>query len=235
VFEQTLMNEMLNKNISYFIHAPRSAQTAYAQTMKKLQESDLKNLTSFYKKKVDYVLERLKKMGAAMPDPLYQVEATFYALGNFKDLFGLKQPAEIRRALQTTDCVSTDEELAYYLLFNDSLMVAPLSYFGLAKDSGYIRITCSGNEEELIEIMDRLEHRLFEARQVKKIMLLDEVTQKMPELKKVDSHMYDVVSQKIDVLNTQEDSCLTLKTKNHVLATLQSILRNYLGFLEEIS
>ncbi|MGL5742628.1 MAG: pyridoxal phosphate-dependent aminotransferase [Legionella sp.] len=33
VFEATLMNEMLNKNISYFIHAPRSAQAAYAQTM----------------------------------------------------------------------------------------------------------------------------------------------------------------------------------------------------------
>src|SRR3990167_1294693 len=235
VFEQALMNEMLNKNISYFIHAPRSAQLAYAETMAKFDETERKKICFFYKKKVDYVIERLKAMGAAMPDPFYNVEATFYALGNFKDLFGLELPDEVRRVLQRAGKISTDEDLAYYLLFNDSLMIAPLSYFGLAKDSGYIRITCSGDDQELTEIMDRLEFRLFEARQLKKIALLEIVTQKISELKKVYPHMHEIVSQKIAILNNQEDTCLTLKAKNHVLNTLQSSLESYLGLLGEIS
>ena len=114
-------------------------------------------------------------------------------------------------------------------------MIAPLSYFGLAKDSGYIRITCSGDDQELTEIMDRLEFRLFEARQLKKIALLEIVTQKISELKKVYPHMHEIVSQKIAILNNQEDTCLTLKAKNHVLNTLQSSLESYLGLLGEIS
>ncbi len=33
VFDKGMMNEFLNKNINSFIHAPRSAQKAYAETM----------------------------------------------------------------------------------------------------------------------------------------------------------------------------------------------------------
>lgn len=169
VFEPILMNEMLNMNISYFIHAPRSAQIGYAQTMMHFNREEQKKLANFYKVRVAYVIQRLQAMGAAMPDPLYHVEATFYALGDFSDLFGLELPQDAARALQRTGRVSTDEELAYYLLFEDALMVAPLSYFGLSEKSGYLRITCSANEKELCELMDRLEQRLFKVRQIKKL------------------------------------------------------------------
>ncbi|MCX7115154.1 MAG: pyridoxal phosphate-dependent aminotransferase [Gammaproteobacteria bacterium] len=169
VFEQALMNEMLNKNMSYFIHAPRSAQIAYAQTMAAFDTVDRKNLVMFYKKKTDYVMGRLQAMGALMPDPLYQVDATFYVLGDFSDLFGLELPIEAQRALQKTGAVSTGEEIAYYLLFKDAVMIAPLSYYGLSQNCGFMRITCSGNEAELKELMDRLEQRLFKARKNKEL------------------------------------------------------------------
>lgn len=227
VFEQTLMHEMLNKNINYFIHAPRSAQFAYAHTMSNFDVAEQKSMTTFYKNKVDYVIKRLHEMGAAMPDPQYQVEATFYALGNFSDLLGLEMPEEAYRALQKTGKVSTGEELAYYLLFKDAVMIAPLSFFGLAKDSGFIRITCSGNAEELKELMDRLEHRLLKARKNKKLTLLDNINQKLPELKNLDAHLYEIISNKIAIYTHEEDNCLTLKIENQALERLQSSIVSF--------
>lgn len=176
VFNQVLMNEMLHKNITYLIHAPRSAQLAYAETMAHFDATEQKNLITFYKKKVDYVMTRLHAMGASMPDPTYQVEATFYALCDLSELFGLDLPKEAQRALQKTGKVSTGEDLAYYLLFNDAIMITPLSYFGLPKNSGFMRITCSANEHELKELMDRLEHRLYEVRRCKKLEFVEDVS-----------------------------------------------------------
>lgn len=174
VFNQVFMNEMLTKNITYLIHAPRSAQLAYAQTMAQFDANEQKNLITFYKKKVDYVIARLHAMGAAIPDPAYQVEATFYALCDLSELFGLDLPIEAQQALQKTGKVSTGEDLAYYLLFKDAVMITPLSYFGLPKNSGLMRITCSGNEQELQELMDRLEQRLLKARECRKLALLED-------------------------------------------------------------
>lgn len=163
-FDAQLMHEILMKNISFCIHAPRSAQFAYAQTMLHFDDNARQKLSRYYQDKVDYVLDRLRKMGAAMPDPEYKVEATFYALGNFTDLLGLDLPQETQVALQKTGKVSTGEDIAYYLLFKDALMITPLSYFGLSKHCAYMRITCSGSQQELKILMDRLEHRLVEAR-----------------------------------------------------------------------
>lgn len=234
VFDPTLMNEMLNKNISYFIHAPRSAQLAYAETMANFDEIERMKLVVFYKNKVDYVINRLSLMGASMPDPLYAVEATFYALTDLSDLFGLELPDEMQRVFKKTlsGKVTTDEELAYYLLFKDSIMVAPLSYFGLSHTNGFMRITCSGNEQELKELMDRLEQRLLKARQDKKTVLLELVNQKLGELKKVDIHMYELISKKIlHVINAEENS-LALKSNNHVLEKLQATMIGFLGVME---
>ena len=233
VFDPALMNEMLNKNISYFIHAPRSAQLAYAETMANFDEIERNSLITFYKKKVDYVINRLHVMGASMPDPLYNVEATFYALADFSDLFGLELPSEMQRVFKDVISakVKTDEELVYYLLFKDAVMIAPLSYFGLAPDSGFMRITCSGNERELQELMDRLENRLFEARKNKKLVLLESIALKLPELRNVDSHMYEIISKKIEIIMYEEDSCLTLRKKNKVLDMLQSTIVSFLEFM----
>ncbi|PJD92776.1 MAG: hypothetical protein CK424_04130 [Legionella sp.] len=227
VFETALMNEFLNKNISYFIHAPRSAQMAYAQTMINFDDVEKQNLREFYKQKVDYVLNRLNDMSANMPDISYTVHATFYALGNFSDLFGLMLPIEAQRALQKKGKITTDEELAYYLLFKDSVMIAPLSYFGLPNNKGFIRITCSGNIQELKELMDRLEYRLFKARKKIKLAFLESIMKQLPELKNLDESMYLAIIKKM-ALFSEEDTCKSLKTKNEILqkikATIEGIL-----------
>lgn len=231
VFEPALMNEMLNKNISYFIHAPRSAQIAYALTMEAFDASEQKQLIRFYRKKIDYVIMRLHAMGAAMPDTMYDVDATFYALADFSELFGLELPADIQRVMQKSGTISTGEELAYYLLFNDSVMISPLSYFGLPPDCGYIRITCSGNDAELRELMDRLEKRLFEARMAKNTYTIEKINQKLPELNRLDEHMFQILSQKVDIIQEGEVNCLTLKEKNKILEKLYTTIVSFIGFI----
>ncbi|WP_058533049.1 pyridoxal phosphate-dependent aminotransferase [Legionella saoudiensis] len=232
VFEQRLMNEILNKNISYFIHAPRSAQIAYAETMRDFNKEEQKKLSKFYKKKVEYVQNRLQLMGAEMPDPEYKVEATFYVLGDFSDLFGLEMPGEARRVLQHIDVVKTGEDLAYYLLFKDALLLAPLSYFGLPMNSGIMRITCSGNKHDLKEMMDRLEDRLFEARSNIKHQLLESIKQELPKIKEIDNQLYIICHQKLEYVIHEEDSCLVLKDKNNTLSKMRSIIDNLLGLIE---
>lgn len=230
VFDQKLMTEILNKNISYFVHAPRSSQMVYAQTMANFDAKEHTKLTEYYKKKVEYVTGRLQAMGATMPDPTHKVEATFYALGDFSDLFGLELPADASRVLQRAGKITTDEELAYYLLFTDSVMLAPLSYFGLSANHGFLRITCSGNDEELHELMDRLESRLLEARKNMYHSLLKEVTQELIEIKKIDHPLYETLSQKIT--KPEQDNCFSFKEKNLVLIEIQHTLSGLLHLMK---
>lgn len=232
VFDDELMNELLNKNINYFIHAPRSAQMAYAETMVHFNDNEQKKLADFYKKKVRYVSTRLKTMGANMPDPLYKVEATFYVLGDFSDLFGLELPEKALRVLQKAGPVTTDEELAYYLLFTDALMIAPLSYFGLPKNSGCIRITCSADEKELQEMMNRLEHRLINARIIKKTAIIKQINQMLPHLESVDKHTYEIVTHKMLPFLSDESGCLALKTHIHALEKIRLLIIGFVGLLD---
>ncbi|STX48103.1 kynurenine--oxoglutarate transaminase [Legionella hackeliae] len=155
--DKKFMSELLATNISLCGHAPRSLQMAYAYTMDKLDLDEKNKLRTFYKSKVDYVSERVREMGATMPDAGYKVEGTFYVLADFSDMLGLEIDAEAKRALGETGVISTDEELAYNLLFKDSVMIAPLSYYGTSAEAGIMRITCSDNKEQLCELMDRLE------------------------------------------------------------------------------
>lgn len=163
-FDAHLINELVRHKITTYLHAPRSAQIAYAETMLAFNDEDRLKMSSYYQQKVDYVIKRLHAMGAAMPDERYKVEGTFYALGDFSDLFGMEMPDEAKRALPEASIIQTGEDLVYSLLFKDSIMVAPLSYFGMSKDCGYIRLTCSGKDNQLIALMDRLENRLKQAR-----------------------------------------------------------------------
>lgn len=166
-FDNFLMNELVRQQITSYIHPPRSAQIAYAETMQNFTQEDRRSMALYYQKKVKYVMNRLRKMGAEMPCSYYQVDATFYALGDFSELMGTKIPKEAAAVLNKKGIVQTGEELVYSLLFEDSLMLAPLSYFGLPDDCGYLRITCSAKSDELKEMMDRLERRLSDARTLK--------------------------------------------------------------------
>ena len=230
VFDQKLMTEVLNKNISYFLHAPRSSQIVYAQTMANFDANEHTKLLEYYKKKVDYVTERLQAMGASMPDQNYQIEATFYVLGDFSDLFGLDLPNDVSRVLQRTGKITTDEELAYYLLFIDSIMLAPLSYFGLMADRGFLRITCSGHGDELEDLMDRLEARLLESRKNRCLALFENIKQELIKMKEIDLPLYEAISQKLP--EPDHDNCLSLKTKNLVLKEIQDTLNGFLHLMK---
>lgn len=220
VFDPEMMNELLNKNINYFIHVPRSAQIAYADTMASFDHLEQKRLADYYEKKVCYVLHRLKEMGASMPDPYYTVDATFYALCDLSDLFGLAMPEESKQVYGKVNTVQTDEDISYYLLFEDAVMVAPLSYFGLNKSSGFMRITCSANSAELDELMNRIESRLAYSRIIKKQNIIDIINRQLSLIKDRDRHVFDLASTKLAPYLTDEKKCYVLKQQ---LAVLEQI------------
>lgn len=217
-FDKKLSSELLAKNISNTGHAPRSSQIAYSSTMDAFDESERQRRISFYKRKVDYVTERLKAMNATMPDPEHRTAATFYVLTDLSDLFGLELPEEATRALGKGGVVTNDEELTYYLLFKDRVMIAPLSYYGLDAKKGYMRITCSGNQSELKELMDRLENRLMEARLIRQQRLLDSMHARLPELEHSHPSLYTKVTEQIAHVSQKEKSCAGLKDDNKRLA-----------------
>ncbi|WED43689.1 pyridoxal phosphate-dependent aminotransferase [Legionella cardiaca] len=224
-FDKVMMSKLVTKNISLTGHAPISAQKAYAETMKNLSNEDLAALKKFYKKKVDYVAERLNTMGAGMPDPNYKVEGAFYVLADFSDMLGLSLPEQAKRALGKTGEIKTDEELAYALLFEDDLMIAPLSYFGMPGDKGFMRITCSRNLDELKELMDRLENRLLVARKVKKKNLEDMIAQLSLEFTTSKTTQF---TQRLDVMKGDKENCITLKKHNMILKDLLSEMQRAL-------
>lgn len=168
-FNEDLMYEMCEISTNIYGHPPRTLQHAFAEAMDKLDDAELINLNNYYREQVEYAAIRLKQMKIAMPDPSYRVTGTFYILCDLSELFGLPLPRETQRALNKAGKIQTDEDIAYYLLFNDGLMLAPLSYYGLSNNKGYIRITCSGGMSEMKELMDRLENRLVQARKTKQL------------------------------------------------------------------
>lgn len=233
-FNNDLMGKLLEKNIDTIGHAPRSAQIAYAETMEKFTEESHKKLVNFYKEKVEYVENRLKKMGANMPDEEYKVEGTFYILGDFSDLFGIELPKNSERALEKSGKVETDEELAYYFLFADSIMLAPLSYFGLDKNKGFLRITCSANIEELTELMDRIEDRLYKARYNKKLTLLDKIEKQLFTFKDINIEKHDETAIKLSKITLKNKDCLSLKKENQMLQKIIVDNANYINKNNEI-
>lgn len=232
VFDPEMMNELLNKNINYFIHVPRSAQIAYAETMASFDHHEQQQLSAYYERKVAYVLNRLKEMGASMPDPSYKVEATFYALGDFGDLFGLPMPEEAGQVFQKISTIKTDEDMAYYLLFNDAVMIAPLSYFGLEKNSGFMRITCSATDTELDELMSRLEQRLVYARQIKKDHLIHIINELVLQIKAQDTHMYELVTTKVSPYLPHEINSYQLKEQLDALAKIRAFAEDYINIMK---
>ena len=181
-FDEKLMGALRDQNIKAIGHAPRSAQIAYAYTMLNFTDKEKEELEEFYKPKVDYVYQRAQQMGAAMPDPAYKVDGTFYVLCDLSDLLGEEIPLQAKRALGKTGKIQNSEDLVYSLLFQDSLMVAPGSYFGMSPNNGFIRITCSGTSEQLKEMMDRIEQRLLTARQNKSKRLVSEIELQLSKL-----------------------------------------------------
>lgn len=221
-FAPELMTKLRNTNINTIGHAPRSAQLAYAKAMQYFNAHEMNLLADFYKPKVEFIAQKLKELGACMPDPLYKVEGTFYVMGDFSDLLGVALPREAKRALGKLGSVTTSEELAYYLLFKESIMLAPGAYFGLPVKNGILRITCSGTQEELEELMSRLEARLLKARLNQSAQLVDDIRKQLMILNSEDMSLYDSMQQQLTIIldNSKPNNCLALKNQNQQLKDL---------------
>ncbi|CEG55611.1 aminotransferase class I/II-fold pyridoxal phosphate-dependent enzyme [Legionella fallonii] len=219
-FDPELMNALRNKNISTIGHAARSAQLAYAHAMAHFGDKEKKELKDFYYPKVQYVWQRAQAMGAAMPDPSYKIDSTFYVLCDFSDLLGDEIPTEAQRALGRTGRIKTSEELIYSLLFKESLMLAAGSFFGMPENNGVVRITCSGTEAELKDMMDRLEGCLLQARKRKSDLLVKEIRQQITILTSVDAAKGTIALKRLEKISVPNNSVLQLKAKNKVLVEL---------------
>lgn len=224
-FDKQLMGAFRDKNIEAIGHAARSAQMAYAYTMQNFTDKDRQELEDYYKPKVDYVYKRIQEMGATMPDPAYKVEGTFYVLCDLSELLGEEIPLDAQRALGKGGKIQTSEELVYSLLFQDSLMVAPGAYFGMNPYNGFIRITCSDNEEVLKELMDRLENRILLTRKNKVTELVDKIQKQLSKLENAAGVLNDfqqIMQQRLSAITINAASSLELKEHNIVLEKLLS-------------
>ena len=219
-FDAELMNELRNKNISTIGHAPRSSQVAYAHAMAHFDDKEKQALKEFYYPKVQYVWQRAQEMGAAMPDPLYRIDSTFYVLCDLSELLGEEIPTAAQRALDKGGKITTSEELIYSLLFQESLMLAAGSYFGLPTSNGIVRITCSGNEQELKDMMDRIETSLLQARKRKNSSLRSEINYQLSVLDTISNEKKKVALMQFDKIIKTTDSPLELKKQNTDLVKL---------------
>lgn len=164
---KAIMTRLLEINATINLHPSRHLQMAYAQAMNAFSAQDKAQLKLFYQPQVAYVEKRLQEMNIQMPDPLYKPEGSFYMMANLKALLG--QPMSIAAKSVFThpnDIITTDEDLVYSLLFDDQIMLAPGSYFGLDPTAGYVRITCSLGEKSLGKMLDKIEQRLMPRKEV---------------------------------------------------------------------
>lgn len=143
-------------------------------------------------------------------------------------------PPITQNALNKTGKIKTDEDIAYYLLFNDRLMITPLSYFGLSKYHGYMRITCSGGLEELQDLMNRLETRLTEARKIKQARIKLKLIATLSAIAKIDTKFHETIINEIAALldyqkNNDNVTALKLKESNTLLGKILSNVQLYLA------
>lgn len=152
--DPTFMEKMLQNSMVEHLHSPKSSQFAYAWAMHHLNEQALANLVNWYRPKVERVKQILQKTGLDQNLPI-PTDSTFYVIANFSCLIG-KQMHKKACAVRKREVIEADLDIAYHLLYEYGLAFCPLSFFGIDPTLGYLRITCSQQEEE----MDILEERL---------------------------------------------------------------------------
>ncbi|WP_133128700.1 aminotransferase class I/II-fold pyridoxal phosphate-dependent enzyme [Legionella nagasakiensis] len=215
-FNAQIMAELVQNNITNCGHAPISLQRAYAEAMAHFTDDERQKTINFYRPKVEYVHRRLIKMGANLPGCLEKPKGTFYVLGDFSDLIGEPLSEDTYKALGKIGNIVSDEDIAYSLLFKNSVMLAPLSYFGVSSKKGYLRITCSENTEDLEDLMTRLESRLMHARMEKQKTLKEQLSKALVSLEKLDTAKHSEIILQLAKINW-DNSCLGLKTQNELL------------------
>lgn len=227
-FNKQIMNMILEHSIRNYGHAPRSLQMAYAKTMEHFSETQRMEINKYYRQKVEYVQSRLCKMNAMLPDSEYHIEATFYILGDFSELFGDHLSKDACLTLEKYGVIASDEDIAYSFLFNDSVMVAPASYYGIDKKKGYLRITCSADMDELQVLMDRMETRLRTARLKHLNYLKQAINEQLIQLETINHQQASEFSKSTLLLVSNIQEMAALKQKNselkQILLTIKCLI-----------
>lgn len=222
-FNPELMASIVKASVQSCGHAPLSSQMIYAKIMDQFTDVDRIEINNFYRPKVHYVQKRLSEMGASMPDTEYRVDGTFYVLADLNDLLGEPLHPKASEALGKTGKAVTDEDITYNLLFTNSLMIAPLSYFGVQKNKGYFRITCSEKQDVLESLMDRLEDHLKQNRLSKRQELIGAIKNQALLLKKIKSPIdksrinFDDYFKSREECSDEKTTALKLKEQNEIL------------------
>jgi len=157
---------ILSKLIEYLGHASLSSQYMYAHLLQCLIQDPtyLREMSQYYARKLQFSCDKLSDIGASLPDNTYQPYGTFYVCCDLSPLLGLPISSKATQALGKTGTIASDEDIAYTLLFEDGIMIAPLSYYGVFKSQGYCRITCGESELMLAHFLDVIGERLEKAR-----------------------------------------------------------------------
>lgn len=117
------------------------SQVAAQEAMEGSQEC-IQDMLVHFKQRHDYVVERLNKIDGVSCLP---TDGTFYCFPN------------VQAAMDRIDGITTDVELAEYLIEHAGVALVPGSAFGLA---GYVRISIATSQENLTNALDRLEQAL---------------------------------------------------------------------------
>lgn len=189
----TLLSKVKTWHTNLIGHADRITSKGYADAMDHFNDASQQKIVNFYSPIVQNVERRLEEIGAAMPDKSYKVEGAFYVLADLGDLINIEIPSNA--AFPGLTKILDDESLAYYLLFEHKIMVAPFSYFGGHPTKGIVRITCSDMKDSS-ELLDRLESILANIRQKKSQQCLESILKLITN--PIDN--YENLSKEVDYL-----------------------------------
>jgi aspartate aminotransferase/aminotransferase len=169
------INKCLTPGLNIYGHMPVSAHRSFAQGLNGLTENKLKKMRDYYAPQVKLVCDRAEAIGVNMPDPLYKPEGTFYILLDLHELIGARLNADAKAAVGDKEFIENDQDICYHLLFEEGVMIGPISYSGINAKKGFVRVTCSGGYQQLNLLMDKISDQITRARKAKNEKLLEEL------------------------------------------------------------
>lgn len=121
---------------------PTSISQVAAQAALEGPQDCIQQMLVHFKQRHDYVVDRLNKINGVNCIP---TDGTFYCFPN------------VQTAIDRIEGVTTDVELAEYLIEHAGVALVPGSAFGL---NGHVRISIATSQENLTKALDRLEQTL---------------------------------------------------------------------------
>ena len=241
-FDKTLLTRIEQTNIDTTGHSVTIIQEAVAKSFDTINDAQERQyFVEHYQPQVELVYKRFNAMKAAMPNPAYKPQGTFYVLGDFSDFLGTELCEEAQAVVGKKPFITSDEDLCYDLLFRDGVMIAPMEYYGLdGSKKAYMRVTCSGGIKVLNELMDILAARLLEARKTKIDSLLKENKELLTKLNTTNAPadeisviqriIEDIEALKFDIIDVDAKAAAAkqpLETLKELRVKLNTLLITY--------